>query len=281
MKFVLIAALVVLSACQMKPTKVTVQEPVMGENVTAEQLIKGKTAILDARPAFEFNLAHVPGSINVRWEDFSQANPKSRGLLQNDLFAIARRLALVGVDPSTPVVVLGKGAQGAGEEGRVAWTLKVLGVKNVYTLVHTSYREMNTNPNREAPLVRNKPYWKPEVAENLDTTWKVFKADVTQNEKPVIVLDVRSGQEFALRNLSTEKSVKAPVVNFEWREFFDDKGLPSKKIERALYEKNISKDSRILVVSNHGVRSGAVVYALNFLGYKNATNFAGGYEQWK
>ncbi|WP_374033327.1 sulfurtransferase [Bdellovibrio bacteriovorus] len=281
MKFVLIAALVVLSACQVKPTKVTVQEPVMGENVTAEQLIKGQTVILDARPAFEFNLAHVPGSINVRWEDFSQQNPKSRGLLQNDLFAIARRLALVGVDPSTPVVVLGKGAQGAGEEGRVAWTLKVLGVKNVYTLVHTSYREMNANPNREAPPVQNKPYWKPEVAENLDTSFKVFKADVAQNEKPVIVLDVRSGQEFALRNLSTEKSVKAPVVNLEWREFFDDKGLPSKKIERVLYEKNISKDSRILVVSNHGVRSGAVVYALNYLGYKKATNFSGGYEQWK
>lgn len=273
--------LIGLTACQMKPTKVMVQEPLMGENVTAEQLMKGSPVILDARPAFEFNLAHVPGSINVRWEDFSQQNAKSRGLLQNDLFAIARRLSLVGVDPSTPVVVLGKGAQGSGEEGRVAWTLKVLGVKNVYTLIHTSYREMNTNPNREVPPVQNKPYWKPEVAENLTMDVKAFKADVTQKDKPVIVLDVRSSQEYSLRNLSMDKSVKAPVVNLEWREFFDEKGLPSKKIERALYEKNIAKDSRILVVSNHGVRSGAVVYALNFLGYKKATNFSGGYEQWK
>lgn len=281
MKYLLMIFLIGLTACQMKPTKVMVQEPLMGENVTAEQLMKGSPVILDARPAFEFNLAHVPGSINVRWEDFSQQNAKSRGLLQNDLFAIARRLSLVGVDPSTPVVVLGKGAQGSGEEGRVAWTLKVLGVKNVYTLVHTSYREMNTNPNREVPPVQNKPYWKPEVAEGLETPLKVFKAEVTQKDKPVVVLDVRSSQEFALRNLSMEKSVKAQVVNIEWREFFGDKGLPVKSIERALYEKNISKDSRILVISNHGVRSGAVVYALSFLGYKKATNFAGGYEQWK
>lgn len=281
MKFALIAALVMLTACQVKPTKVTVEEPLMGENVTAERLMKQNPVILDARPAFEFNLAHVPGSINVRWEDFSQTNPRSRGLLQPDLFSLARRLSLVGVDPETPIVVLGKGAQGTGEEGRIAWTLKVLGVKNVYTLLHTSYREVNTNPNREVPAVKNKPYWKPEVAEGLTVDLKTFKFDISQDLKPVVVLDVRSSQEFALRNLSMEKSVKAPVINIEWREFFGAKGLPEKKIERLLYEKNIVKDSRILVLSNHGVRSGAVVYALNYLGYKKATNYAGGYEQWK
>lgn len=281
MKFVLIAVLVAVVSCQVKPTKVTVQEPVMGGNVTVEQLVKANTVILDARPAFEFNLAHVPGSINVRWEDFSQQNPKSRGLLQSDLFSVARRLSLIGVDPTTPVVVLGKGPKGAGEEGRVAWTLKVLGVKNVYTLVHTSYREMNTNPNKQAPPVQNKPYWKPEVAENLDTTFKLFKAEVTQSQNPVFVLDVRSSQEFSLRNLAMDKNVKGTVLNLEWQEFFAESGLPSKKIERVLYEKNIAKDSRILVLSNHGVRSGAVVYALEYLGYKKATNFAGGYEQWK
>lgn len=280
-KFLFLLAIVGLTACQVKPTKVTVEEPVMGENVTAERLMKQNPVILDARPAFEFNLAHVPGSINVRWEDFSQANPRARGLLQPDLFALARRLSLVGVDPETPVVVLGKGPQGVGEEGRIAWTLKVLGVRNVYTLLHTSYREMNTNPNREVPPVKNKPYWKPEVAEGLVVDLKTFKAEVIQNSKPVVVLDVRSSQEFALRNISMEKSVKAAVVNIEWKEFFGEKGLPEKKIERLLYEKNIGKDSRILVLSNHGVRSGAVVYALNYLGYKKAANFAGGYEQWK
>ncbi|UXR63251.1 rhodanese-like domain-containing protein [Bdellovibrio bacteriovorus] len=280
-KILFLAAVMMLSACQVKPTKVTVEEPLMGENITAEHLMKQNPVILDARPAFEFNLAHVPGSINVRWEDFSQQNPRARGLLQADLFALARRLSLVGVDPETPIVVLGKGAQGTGEEGRIAWTLKVLGVKSVYTLLHTSYREMNTNPNREVPPVKNKPYWKPQVAEGLSVDVKVFKADVSQELRPVVVLDVRSSQEFTLRNISTEKFVKAPVINIEWREFFGEKGLPTKKIERLLYEKNITKDNRILVLSNHGVRSGAVVYALNYLGYKNAANFAGGYEQWK
>lgn len=276
-----VAALIVFGGCQQKPTKITVQEPLMGESVTAENLMKAKPVLLDARPAFEFNLAHVPGSINVRWEDFSQQNPRSRGVLQPDLFAIARRLSLIGIDPETPVVVLGKGALGNGEEGRVAWTLKVLGVQKVYTLLHTSYREMNSNPLGEVSPVQNKPYWKPVVAESLVIDSKAFKSRVSQMQKPVAVLDVRSAEEFSLRNLSSDKTVKAPVVHVDWKEFFAADGLPAKKVERLLSEKNISKDTPILVISNHGVRSGAVTYVLNYLGYKNVSNFSGGYEQWK
>src|SRR5690349_21817188 len=132
-------AVLIFGGCQVKPTKVVTQEPVMSEGQFAESLMKDKPVLLDVRPAFEFNLAHVPGAINVRWEDFSQSNPQSRGLLDNDLFSLARRLSLVGIDPDTKVIVLGKGPQGTGEEGRVAWTLKVLGVKDVYTMLHTQY----------------------------------------------------------------------------------------------------------------------------------------------
>lgn len=280
MKFfiLIVSLLTVLIGCQQKPTKVVTQEPVMGESVTAEKLIKDDPAILDARPAFEFNLAHVPGAINVRWEDFSQQNPKSRGLLQADLHGLARRLALIGIDPSRPVLVLGKGPQGDGEEGRVAWTLKVLGVKNVYTLLHTSYREMNP---KEPPMVQNKPYWKPSVVETLTLDFKDFKTQALKGEADTVIIDVRSSQEFGLRNLSQVKEVKTPVLNIDWKEFFGEKGLPSKKVERLLNEKGLNKETKILLISNHGVRSGAVTYALNYLGYNKVTNFAGGYEQWK
>lgn len=278
-KFIFLSALVFLVSCQQKPTKVTVQEPLISETLTAEALMKNQPVILDARPAFEFNLAHAPGAINVRWEDFSQNNPKSRGLLQTDLFALARRLSLVGVSPETKVLVLGKGRLGAGEEGRIAWTLKVLGVKEVYTLLHTSYREMNTT--KEAPLTQNKPYWKPEVAENLIIDFKEFKNISEVEKKDGVIIDVRSAQEFALRNLTQSKGIKAPVLNIEWKDFFDDRGLPNKKIESVLSEKGVTKDTRVIFISNHGVRSGATTYVLQYLGYKKAQNFAGGYEQWK
>lgn len=273
-KIFLFFALVLMAGCQQMPTKIVAEESVVSESPTAEMLIKGQPVILDARPAFEFNLAHVPGAINVRWEDFSQNNPRFRGQLQKDLFALARRLSLIGIDLDTKVLVLGKGPQGSGEEGRIAWTLKVLGVKEVHTLLHTSYREMNKTS--ESPNVANKPYWKPSVQELLTTDLKTMKALAA---KPgTVIIDVRTSEEFSLRHLT---DVQAQVLNVVWTEFFDEKGLPKKSMESFLSGKNISKDTPVYVISNHGVRSGAVTYALNYLGYARASNFAGGYEQWK
>lgn len=271
-------------SCQHKPTKVIGQDVVLGggqlgdERLTAENIIKDKPLILDVRPAFEFNLSYVPGAVNVRWEDFSQSNPNSRGLLQSDLFALARRLSLIGLDPDTKVVVLGKGDQGTGEEGRVAWTLKVLGVVDVYTLLHTSYRQMNVT--KDVPPPENKPYWKPQIQDGLTVSLKDFREQAGKENSELVILDVRSAAEFSLQNLSQNKHIKALVLNLDWSEFFDEKGLPDKKVEQKLDGLKISKNTKIFILSNHGVRSGAVTYALQFLGYKKVSNFAGGYEQY-
>ncbi len=147
-----------------------------------------------------------------------------------------------------------------------------------FTLLHTSYREMNP---KEPPMTQNKPYWKPEVMESLAVDVKDFKAQALNGGEGTIILDVRSQQEFALRNVSQTKGVQARVANIEWTEFFGDKGLPKKQVENILLERGISKDTKILLISNHGVRSGAAAYALDYLGYKKVSNFAGGYEQWK
>ncbi len=316
--FILLSlVLVAFVGCQHIPTKVVSQEPVIPGTMTAEKIMAENPVILDARSPFEFNLAHVPGSINVRWEDFAQQDPRYRGLLQTDLFAIARRLSLIGIDLDSKVVVLGKGKQGNGEEGRVAWTLQVLGIRDVYTLAHTSYRSINP---KEIPApIKNKPYWKPVVDESLSISLDNFKAYASQQLPPmkyqskargmalgglppgatdvpvaslfgmnfndakgkVIILDVRGSQEFAIQNLSKMKDVKAPVVNIEWREFFNDKDLPSRDVEKVLAAKGITKDKILMVISNHGVRSAAVTYALRVMGYRQSVNYAGGYEQWK
>jgi thiosulfate/3-mercaptopyruvate sulfurtransferase len=271
--------LLLMIACQQKPTKITQTEPIMGEAFSLEQIRKYQPVILDARSTFDFNLAHVPGAINVHWEDFSQQDPGSRGLLQNDLTALARRLALIGISPDTKVLVLGKGKQGAGEEGRIAWTLQLLGVKDVFTMVHTSFRQQN--PRDEADPVQNKSYWKPEIKDQLAIGSTEFKNKTFAEASDVVVIDVRSLQEYGLQNLKHDKKFKAVLKNIEWKEFFDDKGVPSKKILPMLAEQGITPNTTVLLVSNHGVRSAAATYALTVLGFKNARNFAGGLEQWK
>ncbi|MEK2688352.1 sulfurtransferase [Bdellovibrio sp. GT3] len=306
--FILILSLfLAVVSCQTKPTIVTSETGVVG---APERLMEGSPVILDVRPPFEFNLSHVPGAINVRWEDFSSQDPNSRGVLQDDLFAIARRLSLIGIDPDSKVVILGKGSLGAGEEGRIAWTLEVLGVKNVHTALYTVARSMN--PKGDEPLVKNKPMWKPVVDESLFIDSKNFKAYATHKLSPlkmtgkkkskkamdlpvsslfgmnfneakskVVILDVRSSAEYGINNLSKYKNVKTPVVQLEWKEFFTESNAVSKDLAKKLESKGITQDKIIMVISNHGVRSGAVTFALREMGYRQSVNFAGGYEQWK
>lgn len=300
-------------ACQIKPTKVTAQdEAIFKDGKKIEDVMKEQPAILDARSSFEFNLNHVPNSVNVRWEDFSQQDHTSRGLLDADLFGLARRLSLVGIDLDRPVIVLGKGALGQGEEGRVAWTLKVLGVKRVYT---SDIKGMRSATPREEPPIQNRPYWKPEVDETLWIDMKTFKSFAQNKIVPralpsrargaalgvgalsipetqilgknfkdvyakAIVLDVRSAEEFNIENLTQKKNVSLPVTQITWTEFFNTKGAPKASVLADLEAKNITKDNYIFVISKHGVRSGAVTYALRQLGWANVTNVAGGYEQW-
>lgn len=259
--------------CQIKPTKVHTEPVTPLSSPTADSLSKLSPVILDTRPPFEFNIAHTPNAINVQWSDFSQSNSKFRGLLSADTYGLARRLSLIGIDPDTPVVVLGKGSEGRGEEGRVAWTLKYLGLKKVFVSHYKNFREMN--PVRELPLpIKNKPYWKPKLDENLELSFKELKDMLSQED--VVFLDVRSAPEFTQRNAQSQ--VKK-LENIEWAEFFNASGV-EKNIKNKLTAKGITAVSTVVVISNHGVRSGAVTYALRELGYKNARNFSGGYEQW-
>lgn len=311
--------LAVVTACQNKPTQIASQEPILAgiqSPESIEKIMVMKPVILDARSPFDFNLYHVPGAINVNWRDFSQQGANNQGLLQSDLFAAARRLSLYGIDPSTPVLVLGLGLQGQGEEGRIAWMLKVLGVQQVYTSVHTSLRALN--PKEETPVVKNKPPWKPVQTDSLDISLNklralatghvsiynlssrarsmaltankakglripgksVFGIDFYEVLKKLIILDVRSLQEFNLKNIGQDSAIKAAVVNLEWKHFIDEAGQVRFNVLKELTAKNITPDKVIIVISNHGVRSAAVTYALRTLGFNHSLNFSGGYEQW-
>lgn len=274
---ILVLSFLVIS-CQQMPTKVVSQESVQGgDQKLLEMFKKNNPVVLDVRSPFDFNLMHMPGAINVRWEDFSQTETHSRGLLQRDLFAIARRLSLIGIDPDSKVLVVGKGIRGNGEDGRVAWTLKVLGVKDVMTLNHDYFRE--ANPREANPPVENKSYWKPSVDDTLAIEGRDFKTLAT--DAKTVILDVRSLPEFQQENITKSKAVKATVVNLDWKQMFQENGMPKSNLESLLASKNVTKDQIVLVMSNHGVRSGAAVYALRAAGYRQARNFAGGLEQWR
>lgn len=284
----------VLTSCAQKPTKATSESPVLTRKEAQKAKVTAETVILDVRAPFEFNLAHIPGSVNVAWEDFSRRAPEGRGQLQKDLHPLARRLALIGIDPQTPVLVVGKGLAGKGEEGRLAWTLAALGVQNVQLANVEDFRGY-----RDGLEVKNKNFWTPQLDASLSIEWLELRDKIEGAPYPrtkarsmalggvrlppkvenFVVIDVRSPEEYSLDNLNKRTSRVFRLENMDWREFFTEDLDPNHHIVKVLNDKGITPLTEIDLISNHGVRSAAVTWALQKLGYKKARNFAGGYEQ--
>lgn len=280
---VAVAAFMLIS-CQVKPTKVyqETSPKAKSDSKSGDLQITEETVLFDARAPFDYSVAHLNGAVNVRWDDFTQQEKPFIGLLDLDLFALTRKLARLGIDPDkTPVVVVGKGPQGQGEEGRVAWTLKYLGVKNV-RFVNQDYFSLPIST-AEAPPKENKAIWKPNVDASLIVDMKSFLKESVKpdHQKKVKVLDVRTESEY-LGKSTDSISKKAPdigAINVPWTEFFTAQGLPDSKIVEKLNMVAVAKDAQIYVISTKGVRSAAVTMALRELGFTKVANFAGGYQQ--
>jgi thiosulfate/3-mercaptopyruvate sulfurtransferase len=271
--------------------------------------IPENTVFVDARTAFEYGLGHLQGSVNIQWQDFAQADEPYRGLLLPDAVAMARRLALYGIDPDTPVIVLGKGIlsdespdskqmHSRASEGRVAWMLRYLGVKNVtWSQLDFFHGKMVQG---EMEPVKNKEYWMPELQTDLLVSQEALLQDakIAKTETDaVILIDVRSEKEYLDKNSLnkfsnvplTEAGVNAAnppeptkinfdTINVPWVEFFDEQGHVNSSIEKRLVSVGIRKDQKIYVLSNQGVRSAWITLMLRNLGFTKASNFAGGYK---
>ncbi len=285
--FMTLLSFVVLVGCQLADTKTKDTRTVPREWYAQDQLkpieITEKTVFLDARPAFEYGLSHVPGSVRVGWEEFTDGGSQRNGMLLKDLNKATKKLALLGIDKDTPVLVIGKGRDGDGEAGRLAWTLHFLGVKNVQ-VVHIAYFKSKLTQSETEPRA-NIPEWKYELREEelipLDEIKKFMVSRKPHDDKKVQLIDVRSQEEYFAKEKdgSAYLTPEMPAMNISWQEFIDPMGRPDPAIAEKLKSIGFSHNDRVLLISNKGVRSAAALMALKELGYKNVAHFNGGYTE--
>ena len=279
---VIVLTLALLSGCQ-QPDKTRVYRKgsqdfsalskSFSRSLRSRITVDENTVLLDARNAFEFGGSHAEGSHNVQWDSFSQRNHK--GLLNKNLNRISRRLSLLGINQDTPVVVLGNGQEGAGEEARVAWMLMYLGVKNVQTASLDSLKLRRAKA--EGPGPENVERWKPEpITHLLADVQEVMGNAVGKKDKNIHVIDVRSQKEYFEKD-----QVELRGLNIEWKEFFTSKGRPNLQIKKRLQNIGINPKDRIVIMSDEGLRSGAVTYALTMMGFQNVGNLAVGWKALK
>lgn len=285
-KLVLLPIFSFFVGCSLQPTKVYESQKIningLVEGAQKPLVIDEHVFVIDARSPFDYNVAHIPQSVNIQWQEFSRSGAINRGLLSEDLFKEARRLALKGLTPKTPVIIVGNGLEGSGEEGRLAWTLLYLGFENVQFASHNYFKKIPLT-SKETPPKTNVPVWKPQFIESLLVDVKEVKQIISNPQslkEQVFIIDVRTEKEFFRRQ--GDLSYEFPDINaihIPWTQFITEYGRPNFKIKNDLKDLGIFISSRVIVISHQGLRSGAVAAALTSMGYTNVSNFAGGYQQ--
>jgi len=289
-------------SCQQKPTRVVSQKATQTKDAAvAAYLVTDNTVVLDTRNPFEFAANHIPGSINAQWSDFTRHSPENRGILERDSYAIAKRLALWGIDPETSVLIVGHALEGRGEEGRMAWMLNHLGVKKIKTAKFDLFRGRVTNPDEPEVRPANKENWMPGATDS-ELLWEewieklipyryefkflsVHLVDWKEGQRvgrfqntTLRFLDVRNNEEYNRFNLK-QLDKNFPLVHRGWVNFYNENGFVRPEALDFLRSQGWDEKDEIIVISEDGVSSGAVTYALKHLGYFRARNFSGGYVQ--
>jgi 3-mercaptopyruvate sulfurtransferase SseA len=301
----LVMVLFILSACQLKPTQVRQDyQPnlssekkdnleISPETTSAEinhwnsviqnieqfkaPQITEKTLILDARTPFEFSISHVRGSINLRWDDFTIPEEKFKGVLVDDLYFHSRRFARMGISNKSQVVIIGNGAKGDGSDGRLAWTLKQMGIDSIQILTLDSVRlPMSAVP---TDLKAEVPSWKPKEFISLKNEKSFLELRQSKNAEKAkwLVLDVRTEKEYLAKSKQNmeldlhwqRRCSDCEVINIPWKEFYNLNGSCNSNtlqhlalIQNKFQQNNLDKKIYIVVSSETGVPSGIAAFCL-------------------
>ena len=259
-----------LLGCATEQTKV--REKVGRGPTINEWILDEKTVVLDARSSIAHSAARIPASRLIQWWDFTEHARNKRGWLQRDLSEVSRKLSHYGIFPTTPVVVVGAGMNGNGEEGRIAWMLQYLGVKNVRTAGFDSYKgKLESGPDEN--FIKSVNSWEPDPQKVTLLTRDEFTQRMkSPKEKLSGVRCIDVGSRPALKSTKLLRCVR-----IEWKKFFQDNMNPREAIADELEKIEILPAYEVVLISNDGVESAAATFALQKLGFAGARNYAGGW----
>lgn len=231
------------------------------------------TLVLDARTSFAYGLGHWSEAIHFPWEKLSES--ESTGQLLKDTEKAQRSLSLIGIDPQTPVIVVGDGLKGQGEEGRLAWSLIYYGVVDVQTVAQDGVDIFLTKNATRPP--ENKPVWTKDTREEMRIGKEEFLKKVMAprqvGKRKVLFIDVRSKDEYFAKQGQVYLEPDIQALHMEWKEFFQKDGRPDLKVKNRLRALGYSADDEIIVFSRRGVRSAAAAYSLIANGFDHVRNF--------
>jgi thiosulfate/3-mercaptopyruvate sulfurtransferase len=237
--------------------------------------------VVDARGDAEFKAGHPPGAVHMQWWRYRDGLLRT-GKLPSDLNQLASDLAAIGVDGRKRVLVCGAARQGWGEEGRAAWTLRLLGHRAVAIL------DGGCQTWRRAGRPWTKGKSKAKRGQFVSRPNPMLRASKNDVRRALAtggsqLVDARTREEFdgATPSMSARGGHVPGARHLHFKDLLDDQGraLTRDKARARLVAAGIDPDKPVIAYCTGGVRSAFVVEAMRSAGV-DARNYDGSWWEW-
>lgn len=240
--------------------------------------------ILDARKDVAYKLGHVPGALNVTWQSLSNMKPKQGEIGWAVVLApeqLAEKLGALGIDGSKTVVVYND-PSGLGEEGRVLWMLRFIGLTNSKMLNggYPAWKAAAGEVSMETPKVTPVQFKEIKPDSSLIATTEYIQ----QNKGKIKLLDTRSPEEYAGKDDHGEKQRgRIPgAIHLNYSDLYRADGTikPIPELKEMFKKVGLTPEDDIVVYCTAGIRSGFATEILRMTGYQKAKNYNASYSEW-
>lgn len=257
----------------------------------ARRLLDEGAVLLDARDSDAYEREHLSGARSAPWSHVVEG--EKRGDVSTNDADLGERLAYWGLHGERTVIVAGawRGTPedpSWGEEGRVWWTLRYLGHRNVVVL-YGGWRAARdagwaTEPGLDIQRLDLPPEEQfPPYPVERDAAIHADIEEVVAAAMQGTLLDTRNPVEFEGASLyGEERGGRVPGAQSAWWvSFFDAAGnlRSPDEVEARFAELGITRDETSVAYCTGGVRSGFVVLLAHALGYPMA-NYDGSMWEW-
>ena len=264
---------ILISACNPSQYVETDSRLVSADNLSEFIANNDKLIIVDMQSPEDYASGHVDGAVNITKNDIMIKVPVDNMLLSKTKFETL--MGEKGIDNDSTVLIYDNDRMSA---TRLWWTFLMYGNENVLVVdgglqaINESGIKMST----EAPKVKETTYTAGE--KNNDYLAKIndVKAQLDEPNENVVLLDVRTDQEYAEKG-KIPSSVMMDYANI----FYPDNTFKDVQTTRINFMDNgMRPEKEIIIYCQTSMRASPVFLALYNAGYRNIKIYDGSFLEW-
>lgn len=237
--------------------------------------------IVDTRPTPAYTAGHLPGAINVHWQDYRDAST----MALKPTPTLATQLGAAGISHDATIVIYDDTVNSWGAAGRIFWMLDYLGCNDIHILNGGWDKWLADGRPTQAGSV-TLPTTTFTASTNLRTNIDASKRHIMDRlgSSDFVVLDTRTDEEFMGWQLYGEARPGhiTGAVNIPYSSYYTtDKTVLDYTTLKAMFEsKGVTGDKEVVANCTAGIRSAYAYFLLRLMGYSRSANYDGSIYEW-